>query len=83
MTWLSPAACRENRMRRELLNKSLLLFFDIEGELIELTDDRKIRRCLFKVQDESQKYLQQVLFCCCWRLKTGVFVSLESPNRRK
>jgi hypothetical protein len=36
-----------------LLNKSLQQFFDIEGEPIELTDDRKSWRCLFKVQDEN------------------------------
>jgi len=53
MTWLSPGACRQNRKRRELLNKSLQQFFDIEGEPIELTDDRKGWRCLFKVQDEN------------------------------
>ncbi len=41
MTWLSPDACRKNRKQRELLNKSLQHFFDIEGEPIELTDDRK------------------------------------------
>ena len=53
MTWLSPGACRQNRKRRELLSKSLQQFFDIEGEPIELTDDRKSWRCLFKVQDEN------------------------------
>jgi len=52
MTWLSPGACRQNRKRRELLSKSLQQFFDIEGKPIELTDDRKSWRCLFKVQDE-------------------------------
>jgi hypothetical protein len=36
-----------------LLNKLPLQFFDIEGEPIELTDDRKTWRCLLKVQDES------------------------------
>ena len=53
MNWLSPGACRQNRKRRDLLNKSLQQFFDIEGEPIELTDDRKGWRCLFKVQDEN------------------------------
>lgn len=53
MTWFSPGACRQNRKRRELLNKSLQQFFDIDGEPIELTDDRKGWRCLFKVQDEN------------------------------
>jgi hypothetical protein len=53
MTWLSPGACRKNRKRRELLNKSLQQFFDIEGEPIELTDDRKGWRCVFKVQSEG------------------------------
>lgn len=68
MTWLSPDACRKNRKQRELLNKSLQTFFDIDGEPIELTDDRKGWRCVFKLQPEdwdqsfassSQPYRQQ------------------------
>jgi hypothetical protein len=53
MTWLSPGACRKNRKRRELLNKSLQQFFEIDGEPIELTDDRKGWRCVFKLQPED------------------------------
>ncbi len=53
MTWLSPDACRKNRKRRELLNKSLQQFFDIEGEPIELTDDKKGWQCVFQVQPDS------------------------------
>jgi hypothetical protein len=53
MTWLSPDACRKNRKRRELLNKSLQQFFDIEGEPIELTDDGKGWQCVFQVQPDS------------------------------
>jgi hypothetical protein len=49
MTWLSPGACRQNRKRRELLNKSLQQFFDIPGEPIELTDDGKGWRCVFRL----------------------------------
>lgn len=49
MTWLSPDACRKNRKRRELLNKSLQSFFDIDDEPIELTDDKKGWRCVFKL----------------------------------
>jgi hypothetical protein len=50
MTWLSPSACRQNRKRRELLSQSLQHFFDIDGEPIELTDDRKGWRCVFSVR---------------------------------
>jgi len=50
MTWLSPGACRQNRKRRELLNKSLQQFFEIDGEPIELTEDRKGWRSVFKLQ---------------------------------
>lgn len=53
MTWLSPDACRKNRKQRELLNKSLQQFFDIVGEPIELTDDRKGWRCVFKLRSED------------------------------
>jgi len=53
MTWLSPDACRKNRKQRELLNKSLQKFFDIDGEPIALTDDRKGWRCVFKLQSED------------------------------
>jgi hypothetical protein len=53
MTWLSPDACKKNRKQRELLNKSLQQFFDIDGEPIELTDDRKGWRCVFKLQPED------------------------------
>jgi hypothetical protein len=35
MTWLSPQACRQNRKQRELLNKSLQKFFDIDGESVK------------------------------------------------
>lgn len=54
MTWLSPNACRKNRKRRELLNKSLQKFFDIEGEPIELTDDGKGWRCVFQLKSEDE-----------------------------
>jgi hypothetical protein len=50
MTWLSPGACRKNRKRRELLNKLLRQFFDIEGEPIKLTDDNQGWQCEFKIQ---------------------------------
>lgn len=56
MTWLSPQACRQNRKQRELLNKSLQKFFDIDGEPIELTDDRKGWRCVFKLQPEGWEH---------------------------
>jgi hypothetical protein len=56
MTWLSPGACRQNRKRRELLNKSLQQFFDIEGEPIELTDDGKGWRCVFRTKSEDESY---------------------------
>ena len=53
MTWLSPCAFSQSRKSRKLLCKSLQQFFDLEGESIELTDDRKSWRCLLKVQDEN------------------------------
>lgn len=53
MTWNSPGACRQNRKRRELLSKSLQNFFDIAGEPIELTDDRKGWCCVLKLQPEG------------------------------
>jgi len=56
MTWLSPQACRQNRKQRELLNKSLQKFFDIDDEPIELTDDRKGWRCVFKLQPEGWEH---------------------------
>jgi hypothetical protein len=52
MTWLSPDACRKNRKRRELLSKSLQQYFEIDGEPIELTEDKKSWRCIFKLQDD-------------------------------
>jgi hypothetical protein len=58
MTWLSTGACRQNQKRRELLNKSLQQFFDIEGEPIELTDDRKGWRCTFKIKSEDDSNSQ-------------------------
>jgi hypothetical protein len=53
MTWLSPDACRKNRKQRELLNRSLQKYFEIEGEPIELTEDRKGWRCVFKLVPDS------------------------------
>ena len=53
MTWLSPGACRKNRKQRELLNKSLRQFFDLEGDPIELTEDQKGWRCVFRLQPEG------------------------------
>lgn len=53
LTWLSPSACRKNRKRRELLNRSLQQFFDIDGEPIELTDDNKGWQCQFKIQPQG------------------------------
>lgn len=50
MTWQSPGACRQNRKRRELLNDSLRKFFDIDGDPIELTDDKKGWRCVFRLK---------------------------------
>jgi hypothetical protein len=49
LTWLSPAACRKNRKRRELLSHTLQRFFNIDGEPIELTEDRKGWSCVFKL----------------------------------
>jgi hypothetical protein len=68
MTWLSPDACRKNRKQRELLNKSLQQFFDIEGEPIELTDDRKGWRCVFKLHPEDWEH---------------AFSSANQPNRQQ
>ena len=68
MTWLSPDACRKNRKQRELLNKSLQQFFDIEGEPIELTDDRKGWRCVFKLHPEDWEHS---------------FSSANQPNRQQ
>jgi hypothetical protein len=68
MTWLSPGACRQNRKRRELLNKSLQQFFEIDGEPIELTDDRKGWRCVFKLQPEDWEHS---------------FSSANQPNRQQ
>ncbi len=57
MTWSSPGARRENRKHREFLNKSLLAFFGIDGDPIELTDDKKGYRCAFNlVPDNSHEY---------------------------
>jgi hypothetical protein len=56
MTWLSPQACRRNRKQRELLNKSLQKYFDIDGEPIEPTDDRKGWRCVFKLRSEDWEH---------------------------
>ena len=53
MTWLSPDACRKNRKRRELLSQSLQRFFNIDGEPIELTDDKKGWCCVFKLRPED------------------------------
>lgn len=58
MTWLSPGACRQNRKRRELLNKSLQRFFDIEGEPIEVTDDGKGWQCVFRIKSEDESSFQ-------------------------
>lgn len=50
LTWLSPAASRKNRKRRELLNKTLQSFFQIPGDPIELTDYGKSWQCVFRLQ---------------------------------
>ena len=68
MTWLSPDACRKNRKQRELLSKSLQQFFDIDGEPIELTDDRKGWRCVFKLHPEDWEHS---------------FSSANQPNRQQ
>jgi hypothetical protein len=52
MTWQSPGACRQNRKRRELLNDSLRKFFDIEGDPIELTEDKKGWRCVIRLKSD-------------------------------
>ena len=39
--------------------KSLQQFFDIEGEPIELTDDRKSGRCTFKIKSEDNSNSQR------------------------
>jgi hypothetical protein len=54
MTWQSPGACRQNRKRRELLNDSLRKFFDIDGDPIELTDDKKGWRCVIRVKSDRE-----------------------------
>lgn len=48
-TWHSPGACRKNKKRREVLSKQLREFFGIEGDPIELTDDKKGYRTVFKL----------------------------------
>jgi hypothetical protein len=52
MTWQSPGACRQNRKRRELLNESLRKFFGIDGDPIELTDDKQGWRCLIRLKSD-------------------------------
>ena len=57
MTWSSPGARRENRKHREALNKTLRAFYGIDGDPIELTDDKKGYRCTFKLMhDNSLEY---------------------------
>jgi hypothetical protein len=57
MTWNSPGARRENRKHRESLNRRLREFFGIDGDPIELTEDSKGYRCVFRlVPDDSREY---------------------------
>ncbi|TWU39359.1 hypothetical protein [Novipirellula artificiosorum] len=53
MTWNSPAACRKNKKRREVLSATLRDFFRISGDPIELTEDKKGWRCVFRIEPES------------------------------
>ncbi len=53
MTWSSPDACSKNRKRRELLNKSLKQYFGIEGDPIDVTEDKRGWRCVFKLRHED------------------------------
>ncbi|TWU38662.1 hypothetical protein Q31b_37400 [Novipirellula aureliae] len=53
MTWNSPAACRKNKKRREVLSATLRAFFRIAGDPIELTEDKKGWRCVFRIEPES------------------------------
>ncbi|MEO1615574.1 MAG: hypothetical protein AAFV88_06980 [Planctomycetota bacterium] len=52
-TWHSPGACRKNKKRREVLTKKLREFFGIEGDPIELTDDKKGYRTVFKLTPQG------------------------------
>jgi hypothetical protein len=52
ITWDSPAAHRKNQKRRETLAKNLKSFFGIEGEPIELTENRKGWRTAFSLEPE-------------------------------
>jgi hypothetical protein len=55
MTWKSPGARRENRKHRESLNRRLREFFGIEGDPIELTEDKKGYRCEFRIQPDCDR----------------------------
>lgn len=52
-TWHSPGACRKNKKRREVLTKKLREFFGVEGDPIELTDDKKGYRTVFKLTPQG------------------------------
>ncbi|WP_345318300.1 hypothetical protein, partial [Novipirellula rosea] len=53
-TWHSPGACRKNKKRREVLSKQLREFFGIDGDPIELTDDKKGYRTVFKLLPQGE-----------------------------
>jgi hypothetical protein len=52
LTWDSPAADRKQKKRREVLSENLKAFFGIEGDPIELTEDRKGWRTVFSISDD-------------------------------
>jgi hypothetical protein len=52
-TWQNAGADRRNQKRREVLADNLKAFFGIEGEPIELTDDKKGWRTTFTIIPDS------------------------------
>lgn len=53
LTWQSSGADRKNQKRREVLSENLKAFFGIEGEPIELTDDKKGWRTTFSIDPDT------------------------------
>lgn len=49
LTWGKPGANRKNQKRKETLAKNLKAFFQLEGEPIVLTDDKKGWRTVFSI----------------------------------
>jgi hypothetical protein len=53
LTWQSAGANRKNQKRREILAENMKAFFEIEGEPIVLTDDKKGWRTTFAINPET------------------------------